>query len=55
MALKKQPFELIYIDAFAGAGRSKVRTAWEGADEEDLQLLDYICPECGTPGQMLCQ
>ena len=40
MALKKQPFELIYIDAFAGAGRSKVRTAWEGADEEDLQLLD---------------
>lgn len=40
MARKKQPFELIYVHAFAGAGRSKVRTAWEGADEDDLQLLD---------------
>lgn len=40
MALKRQPFELVYIDAFAGAGRSKIRTAWEGADDEDLQLFD---------------
>lgn len=40
IALKKQSFELIYIDAFAGAGRSRVRDAWAGADEEDLQLLD---------------
>ena len=40
IALKKQHFKLIYIDAFAGAGRLKIRTAWADADEEDLQLLD---------------
>lgn len=40
MALKKQRFELVYIDAFAGAGRSKIRADWEGADDEDLQFLD---------------
>lgn len=40
MALKKQPFELVYIDAFAGAGWSRIRDAWAGADDEDLQLLD---------------
>ncbi len=40
IALKKQPFELVYIDAFAGAGRSRIRDAWAGADDEDLQLLD---------------
>ncbi len=39
-ALKKQPFRLIYIDAFAGAGRSRIRDAWVGADNEDLNLLD---------------
>jgi len=38
--LKKQPFELVYIDAFAGAGRSRIRDAWAGADDEDLHLLD---------------
>jgi three-Cys-motif partner protein len=40
MALKKQSFDLIYIDAFAGAGRSKIRTVWTDADEEDIQLID---------------
>lgn len=40
IVLKKQPFELIYIDAFAGAGRSRIRDAWAGADDEDLLLLD---------------
>jgi hypothetical protein len=40
VALKKQSFELVYIDAFAGAGRSKIRAAWADADAEDLQLLD---------------
>lgn len=40
MALKKQSFDLVYIDAFAGAGRSRIRSAWDGADDEDLQLLD---------------
>lgn len=40
IALKKQSFELVYIDAFAGAGRSRIRDAWAGADDEDLQLLD---------------
>jgi len=39
-ALKKKPFDLVFIDAFAGAGRSKIRNAWKGADAEDLQLLD---------------
>ena len=39
-ALKKQRFELIFIDAFAGAGRSRIRDAWGGADEEDMLLLD---------------
>jgi three-Cys-motif partner protein len=40
LALSKQPFELVYIDAFAGAGRSKIRTAWDGADDADLLLQD---------------
>jgi three-Cys-motif partner protein len=40
MALKKQAFELVYIDAFAGSGSSKIRAAWADADDEDLQLLD---------------
>jgi len=40
IALKKQSFELVYVDAFAGAGRSRIRDAWAGADDEDLQLLD---------------
>lgn len=39
-ALKKQPFELVYIDAFAGAGRSKLREGWAGADADDVSLLD---------------
>lgn len=39
-ALKKQSFELIYIDAFAGAGRSKLRNGWTGADDDDMSLLD---------------
>ncbi len=40
IALKKQSFELVYVDAFAGSGRSRIRDAWAGADDEDLQLLD---------------
>lgn len=39
-ALKKQSFELVYIDAFAGAGRSKLRNGWTGADDDDMSLLD---------------
>jgi three-Cys-motif partner protein len=39
-ALKKQPFELIYVDAFAGAGRSKLRCGWTEADDDDVSLLD---------------
>lgn len=39
-ALKKQPFELIFIDAFAGAGRSTLRSGWSGADDDDVSLLD---------------
>ena len=40
MALKNQSFDLIYIDAFAGAGRSRIRTAGTDADEEDIELID---------------
>lgn len=39
-ALKNQSFELVFIDAFAGAGKSKIRDAWSGADEDDILLLD---------------
>lgn len=39
-ALKNKSFHLVYIDAFAGAGKSMIRNAWEGADDQDLQLLD---------------
>ena len=39
-ALKYQSFDLVFIDAFAGAGRSKIRTTRTGADDEDLWLLD---------------
>jgi len=39
-ALKNQDFELIFIDAFAGAGRSKIRDVWDGADEADVLLFD---------------
>ncbi len=39
-ALSKQRFKLVYIDAFAGAGKSRIRGAWENADESDLLLLD---------------
>lgn len=39
-ALKKQSFELVFIDAFAGAGKSRVRDSWEGIDDEDLLLFD---------------
>ena len=40
IALKKQRFQLVFIDAFAGAGRSRIRDAWDGADEEDMRLFD---------------
>lgn len=39
-ALKNQNFELIYIDAFAGAGKSRIRDAWAGLDDDDLLLFD---------------
>ena len=39
--MKNQPFKLIYIDAFAGAGWSKVRTS--GQDEAGLGL--FVDPE----------
>lgn len=39
-ALQKQSFELIFIDAFAGAGQSRIRDAWDGADNTDMLLLD---------------
>lgn len=39
-ALKYQKFDLIFIDAFAGAGKAKIRDAWEGIEDEDLLLFD---------------
>lgn len=39
-ALKKNPFDLVFIDAFAGAGISKIRNDWAGAESDDLSLLD---------------
>ncbi|MGR3343849.1 MAG: three-Cys-motif partner protein TcmP [Paracoccaceae bacterium] len=40
LALKKQRFDLVFIDAFAGAGISKIRDAWQGIDDDDILLLD---------------
>lgn len=40
LALKNQPFELIFIDAFAGAGKSRIRDAWEGINDADMLLFD---------------
>jgi three-Cys-motif partner protein len=39
-ALKKQSFKTVYIDAFAGAGKSRIRDAWSGSDDEDISLFD---------------
>ncbi len=39
-ALKNQPFTLIYIDAFAGAGYSKIRDGWTGASDDDALFPD---------------
>lgn len=39
-ALKWQPFELVYIDAFAGAGKSKLRDSWAESGESSAPLLD---------------
>ena len=39
-ALSKQPFRLVFIDAFAGAGKSRVRKAWSGLDESEIQLFE---------------
>lgn len=33
-ALKEQPFQLVYIDAFAGTGRIKI------GDEDDYEIID---------------
>lgn len=58
-ALKKQRFELVFIDAFAGAGRSTVRDAWDEADEDDVLLLDdeFVAAEAqfieGSPRRAL--
>jgi three-Cys-motif partner protein len=39
-ALSKQRFRLVFIDAFAGAGKSRVREAWSGLDESEIQLFE---------------
>lgn len=39
IALSKMPFRLVYIDAFAGAGKSRVRDAWSG-DDDEAQLFE---------------
>ncbi len=58
-ALKKQRFELVFIDAFAGAGRSIIRDAWDEADDEDVLLLDdeFVAAEAqfieGSPRRAL--
>jgi three-Cys-motif partner protein len=50
---------LIFIHAFAGAGRSRVRDAWDGADEDDVLLLDneFVAAEAqfieGSPRRAL--
>jgi len=38
--LEKFGFKVVYIDAFAGAGKSEVRNSWKGADDDDLLLFD---------------
>lgn len=39
-ALKYQPFSLVYVDAFAGAGRFRVRSAGPVLSNEDDNLFD---------------
>ena len=39
-ALSKQRFRLVFIDAFAGAGKFRVREAWSGLDESEIQLFE---------------
>lgn len=39
-ALKNQNFKTVFIDAFAGAGKSSVRAAWSGSDDDDILLFD---------------
>jgi three-Cys-motif partner protein len=39
-APRKAHTRSLRADSFAGAGRSRIRAAWDGADDEDLQLLD---------------
>ncbi len=39
-ALKKQPFDLVYIDAFAGAGKSKLRDSWADPEGDSEALFD---------------
>lgn len=39
-ALKYQPFSLVYVDAFAGTGRSRIRSDCTDSNEENDTLLD---------------
>jgi len=39
-ALSKQRFRLVFIDAFAGAGKSRVRGTWSDLDESEVRLFD---------------
>lgn len=41
LVMKQQNFDLTYIDAFAGAGLSKLRSAGGGRDEATMPLMDY--------------
>lgn len=48
-ALKRQPFELLYIDAFAGAGRSRPRRQQSGRPESDDGARDDESYRDGSP------
>lgn len=39
-ALKYQSFKLVYIDAFAGTGKSKLRNEWSEGDDAGMSLFD---------------
>lgn len=43
--MKNQQFDLTYIDGFAGAGVSKIRSAWAGDDEAFSLIEDFEAQE----------
>ena len=52
-ALKNQPFELIYIDAFAGAGRALLEEQKEGSLFNDADIESDASYRHGSPLQAI--